>query len=152
MTMLVRGDKLNASQVLVEKITNHPDIEIHFKTEVEALEGEGGKLKRVKIKDRTSGESKTLSPQGLFVFIGQQPNTDFVKGVLDFDPGGFILTGHDLMHTEAEHNLRGMFETSVPAVFAAGDVRKGSTKQVASAVGEGAAAVIQIRDYLRQVG
>jgi len=151
-TMLVRGDKLNASQMLVEKITSRPDIEIHFKTEVEALEGEGGKLKRVRIKDRSSGETRTLSPQGMFVFIGQQPNTDFVKGVLDFDPAGFILTGHNLTHTEAEHGLRGMFETNVPAIFAAGDVRKGSTKQVASAVGEGAAAVIQIRDYLRMVG
>jgi thioredoxin reductase (NADPH) len=151
-TMLVRGDKLNASQVLLEKIMNHPDIEIHFKTGIEALEGENGKLKRVKIKDLNSGEIKTLTPQGLFVFIGQQPNTDFVKGVLDFDPAGFILTGHDLMHTEAEHGVRGMFETSVPAIFAAGDVRKGSTKQVASAVGEGAAAVIQIRDYFRMMG
>ena len=109
-------------------------------------------MKHVKIKDLNSGETKTLSPQGLFVFIGQQPNTDFVKGVLDFDPAGFILTGNDLGHTEEEHGMRGTFETSVPAIFAAGDVRKGSTKQVASAVGEGAAAVIQIRDYLRKVG
>ena len=151
-TMLVRSDKLNASQTLVEKITNHPNIDIRFKTGVEALEGENSKLKRVKIKDLNTGETKTLSPQGLFVFIGQQPNTDFVKGVLDFDPAGFILTGDNLSHTAAEHGTRGTFGTSVPAIFAAGDVRKGSTKQVASAVGEGAAAVIQIRDYLRQVG
>jgi thioredoxin reductase (NADPH) len=151
-TMLVRGDKLNASQTLVEKITNHPDIDIRFKTGIEALEGQGGKLKRVKIKDLSAGETETLSPAGMFVFIGQQPNTDFVKGVLDFDPAGFILTGNDLGHTQEEHGARGMFETSVPAIFAAGDVRKGSTKQVASAVGEGAAAVIQIRDYFRMMG
>jgi thioredoxin reductase (NADPH) len=151
-TMLVRGDKLNASQALLEKITDHPDIKIHYKAGIEALEGEGGKLKHVKIKDLASGETQTLSPQGMFVFIGQQPNTDFVKGVLALDPVGFILTGHDLDHDEIDHDLRGMFETSLPAVFAAGDVRKGSTKQVASAVGEGAAAVIQIRDYLRMVG
>jgi len=143
---------LNASQTLVEKITNHPDIDIHFKTGVETLEGEGGKLKHVKIKDLTSGETETLNPEGMFVFIGQRPNTDFVKGVLAFDPAGFILTGNDLGHTEEEHGSRGTFETSIPAIFAAGDVRKGSTKQVASAVGEGAAAVIQIRDYLRIVG
>ena len=150
--MLVRSDKLNASQVLVEKIMNHPDIETYFKTAVEALEGEGSRLKRVRIKDLNTGETKTLSPQAVFVFIGQQPNTDFVKGVLDFDPAGFILTGDDLSHTVAEHGAHGTFETSFPAIFAAGDVRKGSTKQVASAVGEGAAAVIQIRDYLRMVG
>jgi thioredoxin reductase (NADPH) len=151
-TMLVRGEKLNASQALLEKLTNHPDIEIHFRTGIEALEGEGGKLKHVKIKNLVSGETETLDPQGMFVFIGQQPNTDFVKGVVDFDPAGFILTGHDLGHSDKEHGSRGMFETSVPAIFAAGDARKGSTKQVASAVGEGAAAVIQIRDYLRMVG
>jgi thioredoxin reductase (NADPH) len=137
---------------LVEKITNHPDIDIRFKTGIEALEGQGGKLKRVKIKDLSTGETETLSPAGMFVFIGQQPNTDFVKGMLDFDPAGFILTGNDLGHTQEEHGARGMFETSVPAIFAAGDVRKGSTKQVASAVGEGAAAVIQIRDYFRMMG
>jgi thioredoxin reductase (NADPH) len=151
-TMLVRGDKLNASQTLVEKIMNHPDIDIRFKTGVEALEGRGGKLKHVKIRDLSSGETETFSPEGMFVFIGQQPNTDFVKGVLAFDPAGFILTGNDLGHTEEEHGSRGMFGTSVPAIFAAGDVRKGSTKQVASAVGEGAAAVIQIRDYFRMMG
>jgi thioredoxin reductase (NADPH) len=79
-TMLVRGDKLNASKTLIEKITNHPDIEIYFKTRVEAFEGEGGKLKHVKIKDLNSGETKTLSPQGLFVFIGQQPCRFYTDG------------------------------------------------------------------------
>ncbi len=151
-TMLVRGDRLNASQALVEKITNHPKIEIRYKTGVEGLNGEGGKLKYVKIKDSSSGETQTLDPQAMFVFIGQQPNTDLARGILDLDPAGFILTGNDLGHTEEEHSRRGSFETSVPAIFAAGDVRKGSTKQVASAVGEGAAAVIQIRDFLRRAG
>ena len=83
----------------------------------------------------TTGETNERHPAGCFVFIGLDPNTEFVKGSVDLDERGLIVTGMGLM-------------TSMPGVFAAGDVRSGSTKQLASAVGEGAAAAIGIRQYL----
>jgi thioredoxin reductase (NADPH) len=94
-----------------------------------------------------------MHPAAAFLFIGQQPNSDFAVGYLEMDPQGFILTGHDLVHDRKFKGEREplAFETSIPGVFAAGDVRHGSTKQVASAVGEGAAAAISIRDYLRRM-
>jgi thioredoxin reductase (NADPH) len=83
------------------------------------------------------------------VFIGQVPNAEFLKGYVEFDPYGFVLTGHDIAHgRDIMEPLP--FETSIPGIFAAGDVRHGSTKQVASAVGEGAAAAISIREFLRR--
>jgi thioredoxin reductase (NADPH) len=88
------------------------------------------------------------------VFIGQVPNAEFLKGYAEVDPYGFVLTGHDLVHDLAHGREMAFeplpFETSVPGIFAAGDVRHGSTKQVASAVGEGAAASISIREFLRR--
>ena len=81
------------------------------------------------------------------------PNTILVKGYVDMDKYGFIMSGHDLIYEEDMHNHRALpFETSVPGIFVAGDARYGSTKQVASAVGEGAAASISIREFLRKMG
>ena len=86
-----------------------------------------------------------------FIFNGQRPNTGFLKNYLEMDKYGFIRTGHDFVHDKGNKaNMEALaFETSVYGVFAAGDVRHGSIKQVASAVGEGAAASISIRDFLR---
>ncbi len=93
-------------------------------------------------------------PAGLmaaFIFIGQMPNTTLVKDYVEMDKYGFILSGHDLLHEEEMHVHRALpFETSLPGIFVAGDARYGSTKQVASAVGEGAAASISIREFLRK--
>ena len=91
-----------------------------------------------------------LHPAAAFVFIGQMPNTEFMKDYVELDERGFALTGHDV-----KHKLMGLpeplpFETSVPGIFVAGDARHGSTKQVASAVGEGAAASISIREFMRR--
>src|SRR6266511_5765158 len=94
-----------------------------------------GKLGAIVLKDRESGRTEELHPAGAFVFIGLDPNTGFVKGSVDLDDRGLIVTDMGL-------------QTSMPGVFAAGDVRSGSTKQLASAVGEGAAAAIGIRMYL----
>lgn len=92
-------------------------------------------------------------PEAAFIFIGQMPNTTFVKEYVEMDKYGFILSGHDLVHDDHMHNQRALpFETSVPGIFAAGDARHGSTKQVASAVGEGAAASISIREFLKKMG
>jgi thioredoxin reductase (NADPH) len=104
-----------------------------------------------------TGQQQILTPAGVFVFIGLTPNTQFLEnsGVAT-DRWGFIVTGHNLVHDGTR--LPGFagrepafLETSIPGVFAAGDVRAGSTKQVASAAGEGAAAALQIREYLKHV-
>ncbi len=153
-TLLVRGDQLTASRILVDKV-NEQDSKIHirYNTVVDAFEGAGSKLKQVRVRDTLSGETQDLQPAAAFIFIGQKPNSEFARGFLELDDYGYILTGHDMMHRFPRHPGRKpfAFETSVPGFFAAGDVRHGSTKQVASAVGEGAAAAIAIREYLKSV-
>lgn len=152
-TLLVRGDKLTASQVAIDKI-NEPDsrVKVIFNTAVDSFEGENSKLKKINYHDATTGEKAEIRPEAAFVFIGQKPNNEFAKGYLKMDPYGFIFTGHDFSHGRSgeEEIERLAFETSMSGVFAAGDVRHGSTKQVASAVGEGAAAAISIREFLKR--
>ncbi|MFC1879812.1 FAD-dependent oxidoreductase, partial [Chloroflexota bacterium] len=152
-TLLVRGGELTASQILVDKVTNHNKIEILYHTEAQAFIGQDSKLKTVIIREEHSGKTSELHTAAAFVFIGQQPNSGFLAGTLERDKWGFILSGHDLVHDrEAEwRRPPSAFETSVAGVFVAGDVRHGSTKQVASAVGEGAAAALMIREYLKTV-
>jgi len=149
-TMLVRGDRLTASRIAIEKV-NEPGsrVKVRYHTTVEALEGTDSKLKTVKIYNQLTGEKEDLHPAAAFIFIGQVPNSGFLNGYAELDPFGFVVTGHDLSHArEIEEPLP--FETSVPGIFASGDVRHGSTKQVASAVGEGAAASIAIREFMRR--
>jgi len=150
-TLLVRGDKLTASQIAIDKV-NMPNskVEVIYNTAVEAFEGKGSKLKTVKYRNRKTDTVEELHPAAAFIFIGQMPNTDFVKGHIELDQYGFILTGHDLKHIGKEEPEPLPFETSIPGIFAAGDSRHGSTKQVASAVGEGAAASISIREFMRR--
>jgi thioredoxin reductase (NADPH) len=95
-------------------------------------------LESVELEDRVAGERRHHGAKGAFVFIGLDPNTSFLDGALELDERGFILSDEQ-------------FRTNVPGVFVAGDVRRGSTKQLASAVGEGAAASIQIRYHLDRV-
>ena len=135
-TVLEVRDRLGASQVLREKAAGHPQMEIRFNTTVEEFKG-NGKLSSVVIKNTATGEIEELKPGAVFVFIGLDPNVDFVRGVVDLDRWGFIKTSATL-------------ETNIEGVFAAGDVRAGSTKQVASAVGEGATAALMIRQYLEK--
>ena len=87
---------------------------------------------------KNTGENKTLNYDGVFVFIGLTPNNDLLNGQVEFDPWGFVKTEHMM--------------TSIPGIFAAGDVRAGSTKQAASAAGEGASAALAIREYLKTIG
>jgi thioredoxin reductase (NADPH) len=100
--------------------------------------GESGKLDHVTLEDRATGEQREHSANGAFVFIGLDPNTEFLRGTLDLDERGFVISDEQ-------------FRTNIPGVFVAGDVRRGSTKQLASAVGEGAAASIQIRYHLEKL-
>lgn len=151
-TLLVRGGELTASQVAVDKVMDHPKIEVLFHTEVKEFHGKGGKLKSITVENNETDEQWAMTPGGVFIFIGQRPNTGFVRDTLALNEWGYILTGHDLDHAgvDSEHTPA-LLETSMPGVFAAGDVRSGSTKQVASAAGEGATAALLIREYLKEV-
>ena len=135
-TVLEVRDRLGASQILQEKAASHPRIEIRLSTTVEEFKG-NGKLSSVVVKDVNTGEIEELRPGAVFIFIGLLPNTDFLRGTVDLDQWRSITTGPTL-------------ETSLGGVYAAGDARSGSTKQVASAVGEGATAALMIRQYLEK--
>ncbi|MFQ5679844.1 MAG: FAD-dependent oxidoreductase [Gemmatimonadota bacterium] len=156
-TLLVRGASLTASKVIVDKIMECDKIQTLFHTEVEAFEGAESKLHTLRIRDNETGEREALELPGAFIFIGLDPNTGFLRGSgVRLDEGGFVVTGHPLVHDGTRppgfENREPMhLETSVPGIFAAGDVRAGATKQVASAAGEGAAAALLIRDYLKGV-
>ena len=137
-TIVQRGDRLTATKLLQDKVMVTPRMEVLLNREVVEFRPKddgSGKLGAVVLEDRESGATEELHPAGAFVFIGLDPNTGFVKGSVDLDDRGLIVTDMGL-------------QTSMPGVFAAGDVRSGSTKQLASAVGEGAAAAIGIRRYL----
>jgi thioredoxin reductase (NADPH) len=152
-TLVVRGDKLSASQILIDKI-NEPNskIKVLYNQVVEQFCGIDGKLRTMTLKHRQTGDISELQPAAAFIFIGLQPNSALAKNVTAVDPFGYLLTGYDLVRSGVcpETSIPQAFQTSVPGIFAAGDVRHGSTKQVASAVGEGAAAAIAIREYLKQ--
>ncbi|HEY7417199.1 MAG TPA: FAD-dependent oxidoreductase [Ktedonobacteraceae bacterium] len=135
-TLLVRGSKLAASKVATEKAQESSQIEIRFNTEVVEFKGQKNHLESVVFKNNQTGETGELRVPGVFIFIGLSPNSQPFKNTARLDSQGFILTGID-------------FQTSTRGIFAAGDVRAGSTKQLVSAAGEGAAAALAIREYLR---
>jgi thioredoxin reductase (NADPH) len=141
--LIVRRDGLEAtmSQYLIERIAALPNVEIHTQTEVVALEGDAATgLAAAQFHDRRTGETHGCELRHLFLFIGADPNTAWLAGCVSLDNAGFVLTGQ----SEGPRSL----ETDRPGVFAIGDVRAGSVKRVAAAVGEGAAAVAQIHQYL----
>jgi thioredoxin reductase (NADPH) len=139
-TILVRGDKMTASQIVIDKVEENPKIEVRYNIDtLEFLGAEAGKLSGLKIKDRKTGVEEEIKPAGVFVFIGLQPNTGWLPAELKRDEYGFMVTN-------------AMLETSMKGVFSAGDVRKGSTKQAASAAGEGATVALMIREYLNGEG
>ena len=157
-TILVRGSALRASQIIQESALSNPNIEVRWHTEVQEFLGARAQLNGLRLWNNRTGAESHMSVDGVFVFIGLKPNTGFLEGSgVRLDGWGFIDTGHKLVHNPAERPLLfaqrepAALETSVPGIFAAGDVRADSTKQVASATGEGAAAALMIRDYLRTV-
>ncbi len=129
------GPELKASKLLQDKVRSDPRFTVHTNTEVVELRGRP-KLEEVVARDRQSGEELRWHPQGAFVFIGLDPNTGFLEGTLELDRWGFVTADG--------------FATSLPGVFCAGDVRAGSTKQLGAAVGEGIAALLEIRRHLER--
>ncbi|MFN8596150.1 MAG: FAD-dependent oxidoreductase [Anaerolineae bacterium] len=136
-TLLVRGAEMTASKIVVDKVTNNDRIAVRYNTEVTKLLGEAH-LTGLTVRDRVSGATEDIHPQGAFVFIGLSPNTGWLPPEIQRDATGFIVTKPNL-------------ETSISGVFAAGDCRLGSTKQAASAAGEGATAALMIREYLKTI-
>ena len=156
--MLVRGPSLSAtmSQYLIDQIKKTPNIEVRTHCQVKEVHGDTH-LEAISIFCSETGETTTAATNMLSVFIGAAPNTDWLSGVVERDERGFILTGVDLTRDgkmpkgwQLERNPYWV-ESSVPGVFAAGDVRHGSVKRVASGVGEGSIAVQFTHQYLSEV-
>jgi len=153
-TLVVRGSDLLAtmSTYLVDRITSAANITVRCATEVGAAEGDAH-LERLTLVERGSGQREEVEASWLFVFIGASPRTDWL-GEVARDPHGFVLTGPEVATSDAPWSLaRAPFalETSMPGVFAAGDVRQESMKRVASAVGEGAMSIYLVHRYLATV-
>jgi thioredoxin reductase (NADPH) len=129
--------QLQASAILQEQVAQRDDMDVLTNHAVQEFLVEDSSLRGVKVADRASGEVKHLHPAGVFIFIGLLPNSDFLPPEIERDRWGFVVTEKHL-------------ETSMKGVFAAGDVRADSTKQAASAAGEGAAAALMIREFLRR--
>jgi thioredoxin reductase (NADPH) len=155
--MLVRSSELSStmSRYLIQRIEASPTIELHFKTEIVGLEG-GAHLERIIWQNKTSGETSTHDIRHLFIMAGASPRTDWLRGCVALDEKGFILTGRDLEAVRGESGWTEarsphMLETSLPGVFAVGDVRSGNVKRVASAVGEGAIAIHLVHRALAEL-
>ena len=159
--MMIRGEGLSASmsQYLVSRIAANPRIHLHTKTEIVSLQGDRGGLTGATWRNRDTGEETHCPSRNIFLFVGADPNTDWLHGCwIELDRYNFVLTGRDLTQTAltgagwAEAREPHPLETSIPGVFAIGDVRSGSIKRVAAAVGEGAAVVAQLHTYLSALG
>ncbi len=134
-TIATRDQGLSASKVVVEKVEEHPQISVISNVTVAEFRGDG-KLETVVLKNVSTGELREITPSGVFVFIGLTTNTGIVADDVQCDERGFIMTDP-------------LLETNISGVFAAGDCREGSTKQAASAAGEGAAVALSIRRYIQ---
>ena len=166
--MVIRGEGLAASMssYLIERIAATPNITLHTHTEIIALEGDDDGLTEVRWRNNQTGEECDCAVRRVFLFVGADPNTDWLHDcAVAVDEQGFIRTGFDVTRAECRAQghaallaapppdvpERAALETSVPGVFAIGDVRAGSTKRVAAAVGEGAAVVSQIHGFLARL-
>ena len=154
-TVLMRGEAFKASKILEEKVLEHPKITVRRHTRVTEFLGRKSKLEKLRLRDTVSGAEEEMVVDGAFIFIGLTPYTGFLRdSPIRLDPGGFVITGHDLIPgvdrpPGFEDRDPLLLETSLPGVFAAGDVRRGSTKQAAAAAGEGVSAALEIREQLK---
>ena len=135
--ILVRGDKLRASEILQHDLEKFKEkITLHFNVTTDEIVGEDNHVVKVIGTDKTTGKKVDFPTDGVFVFVGLKPNTEFLQNTkVELDDYGFVKTNEHL-------------ETAIPGVFAAGDVRSGATMQIATATGEGASAALYIREYL----
>jgi len=155
--IVIRSDSLehSMSKYLIHRIDASPKITLHPHTEITALHGRES-LERVELTDNRTSESRTVDIRHAFIFIGASPNTGWLPPEVARDSKGFVRTGRDLEPDELGHAVWStgrppyLLETNIPGVFAAGDVRSGSTKRVASAVGEGSIAVSFIHRVLAE--
>jgi thioredoxin reductase (NADPH) len=157
--MLVRSGELSStmSRYLIQRITENPRIELRLNTEIVALEG-GTHLEKVTWKNKETGDISTHPVPHVFIMTGASPRTEWLRGCLALDDKGFILTGRDLDGAPLDGNPRWplkrvpqMLETSLPGVFAVGDVRAGNVKRVASAVGEGSISIHLVHRALAEL-
>ena len=155
--MLVRASQLSdtMSRYLIQRIEENPAIEMHYRTEIVGLDGDT-QLERVTWRDKNTGEDSTHDIRHLFVMAGASPRTDWLQGCLALDSKGFVLTGRDLDPViQAFHwplpRVPLMLETSLPGVFAVGDVRSGNVKRVAAAVGEGSISIYLVHRVLAEL-
>ena len=155
--MLVRSNQLSdtMSRYLIQRIEENPAIEVHYCTEIVGLEGDS-QLERVAWQNKITGQRSTHDIRHVFIMAGASPHTDWLKGCLALDEKGFILTGRDL--DPVAHDFKWplerapfMLETSLPGVFAVGDVRSGNVKRVASAVGEGSISIHLVHRVLAEL-
>ena len=139
--LLVRSDHFRASEVLQHDLEKHKDkITVHFNTTTDEIVGENGKVTKVIGTDKVKGEKVEFPTDGVFVFVGLKPNTEFLQNTegIELDEIGFVKSNDRL-------------ETGIPGVFVAGDVRSGATMQIATATGEGASAALYMREYLDEL-
>lgn len=129
--------EVRASKLLQDAVAEREDMSVVTNHAIKSFKGSRGKLQAVEVEDRATGQVDLWHPDGVFIFIGQQPNTDWLPPEIERDRYGYVVTDSNL-------------QTSMQGVFAAGDVRAGSTKQAAAAAGEGATAALMIRDFLKQ--
>ena len=156
--MLVRSEQLadTMSRYLIRRIEEHPKIELHYTTEIVALDGET-QLESVSWLDKAAGEQTTHAIRHVFIMTGASPRTEWLKGCLALDSKGFVLTGRDIDTGVLQSTgwplgrPPQMLETSLPGVFAVGDVRAGNIKRVASAVGEGSMAISLVHRTLGEM-
>lgn len=157
--LLIRGDDLvkSMSRYLVDRVETTENIELLANTEMRELLGDGAPLEGAVVENNRTGERRTLGARAVFVFIGADANTGWLEDTLQLDEKGFVLTGTDLDHSRLDGDLwpEGsrqplLFETSLPGIFTVGDVRSGSIKRVASAVGEVSMAVRLVHQHLTE--
>ena len=135
--LLVRGPKMRASEILQKELEKHADkITVHFNTSTDEIVATDGKI--TKVLGTFEGNQVEIPTDGVFIFVGLKPNTEFLQGKIDLDEIGLIKTDENL-------------HTNIQGVYAAGDVRSGATMQIASAVGEGATAALMIRKYIEEL-
>jgi len=135
-TVIHRRHQLRASRILQEKALSQPKIEFLWDTVAEAIEGENS-VTRIKLRQVKTGKKSSLDIAGVFISVGLKPNTDYLKGVLPLDDGGYVITNNKM-------------ETEIPGIFAAGDIRRNSTRQAITAAGDGATAAFYAEKFITQ--